>query len=268
MQPFFGKSNKFNTVDYVDNRYVNLTEVANETCKAYKSASPFPNIVFENFFKTEMLDAVLSEFPDLSIGKTSKFDSSTEKKLAGKGKKQFGTNTSHFMKYLNSNEFLNFLQTLTDVDEKLIPDNKYSGGGLHEIKRGGFLKMHIDFNKHSKTKLDRRINVLIYLNKDWKEEYGGNLELWDRSMETCVHKILPVYNTMVIFSTTDYSYHGHPDPLNCPNDMSRKSLALYYYSDGRPSSELNLEAERHGTIFKTRNKIHDDSLDTTKSSID
>ena len=126
----------------------------------------------------------------------------------------------------------------------------------------------MDFNKHSKTKLDRRINVLIYLNKSWQEEYGGHLELWDSSMENCGNKILPTYNTMAIFSTTDYSYHGHPDHLNCPEDISRKSLALYYYSDGRPSSELNLDVETHGTIFKARKRNHDDILDTTESSID
>jgi Rps23 Pro-64 3,4-dihydroxylase Tpa1-like proline 4-hydroxylase len=255
-------------MNIVDRKYENLVEVAKQYCSEYKNAKPFPNIVFENFFDTEMLDNVLSEFPDLSIGKASIFDNPNEKKLAGKGNKRFGKITKKFMKYLNSEEFLQFLQLLTGIDEKLIADKKYSGGGLHEIKRGGLLKIHVDFNKHSKTKLDRRLNVLIYLNKNWKEEYGGHLELWNKSMDKCEKKILPAFNTMAIFSTTDYSFHGHPNPLNCPDSMSRKSLALYYYSDGRPQSEIDSGISRHGTIFKARKNSDDDKLSIKETAAD
>ena len=128
--------------------------------------------------------------------------------------------------------FLNFLQNITSIKEKLIADKELNGGGMHEIKKGGLLKIHSDFNKHPNLKLDRRLNVLIYLNKNWKEEYGGHLEFWDKEMKCCKTKILPIFNRMVIFSTTDFSNHGHPDPLNCPDLMSRKSIATYYYSDG------------------------------------
>ena len=76
------------------------------------------------------------------------------------------------------------------------------GAGQHEIKPGGLLKIHADFNKHNISGLDRRLNVLVYLNKDWKEEYGGHFELWDKDMKHCVKKILPTFNTMAIFSTT------------------------------------------------------------------
>ncbi|MGD8566845.1 MAG: 2OG-Fe(II) oxygenase [Gammaproteobacteria bacterium] len=244
----------------VDRKYENLLAVAKEYRNEYKNAKPFPSIVFKDFFDPETLDVVLSEFPDLATGKASVFDKPNAQKLAGKGAKRFGKTTKKFMKYLNSDEFLQFLQVLTGIEEKILPDNSYKGGGLHEIKRGGLLKIHVDFNKHSRTNLDRRINVLIYLNKNWEEEYGGHLELWNSTMEACENKILPVFNTMVIFSTTDYSYHGHPNPLNCPDNMSRKSLALYYYSDGRPQEELDLTLERHGTVFKARRNNDDDKL--------
>ncbi|MEQ8908107.1 MAG: 2OG-Fe(II) oxygenase [Vicingaceae bacterium] len=162
------------------------------------------------------------------------------------------------MHALNSEPFLSFLQTITGIDEPLISDPYFIGGGQHEIKKDGFLKIHADFNKHPKLGLDRRINFLVYLNKDWKEEYGGHFELWDKDMKKCEKKILPVFNRLAMFSTTDFSYHGHPDPLNCPEGRSRKSLALYYYSNGRPKSEINQGLEKHTTIFKQRDGAEND----------
>ena len=133
------------------------------------------------------------------------------------------------------------------------------GGGLHEIKRGGVLKVHTDFNRHPIFNLDRRINVLIYLNKNWKKEYGGNLELWDKNMNKCIKKIQPLFNSMVIFSTTDFSNHGHPDPLTCPDNISRKSLALYYFSSGRPKTEINDMNIKNRTSFKNRAGYENDA---------
>jgi Rps23 Pro-64 3,4-dihydroxylase Tpa1-like proline 4-hydroxylase len=161
---------------------------------------------------------------------------------------------------LNSAEFLKFLESLTGI-EGLIGDPYYEGGGIHETKKGGFLKVHTDFNYHKKLKLDRRINLLLYLNSDWKEEYGGHLELWDTDMSSCRRKLLPVINRMVIFSTTDFSYHGHPEPLSCPDNRSRRSLAFYYYTNGRPGSEVQFDKstktnyqERPGEAFENKGK--------------
>ena len=155
---------------------------------------------------------------------------------------------------------MHFIQLLTGINETLLGDPYFVGGGLHQIKRGGCLKIHADFNKHELTGLDRRVNILIYLNKNWKNDYGGHLELWDRDMKLCVKRILPEFNTVVIFNTTNYTYHGHPDSLNCPEGMSRKSLALYYFSNGRPQTEINPDLPVHGTIFRERaGNINDES---------
>jgi hypothetical protein len=135
--------------------------------------------------------------------------------------------------------------------ENIIPDPSFDGGGLHQIVRGGKLGIHADFNKHPKYDLDRRLNVILYLNKDWREDYGGHLELWDRGMTRCEAKVLPVFNRLMIFGTTDFTYHGHPDPLQCIEGMTRKSLALYYFSNGRPAHEVSGE---HSTIFKHRHE--------------
>ena len=109
--------------------------------------------------------------------------------------------------------------------------------------------MHADYNKHEAYGLDRRLNLLLYLNKNWREEFGGQLQLWDRDMTRCEAKIAPVFNRVMIFGTTDFTYHGHPDPLQCPEDMTRKSLALYYFTNGRPAEEVS---GSHTTIFRAR----------------
>ena len=114
------------------------------------------------------------------------------------------------------------------------------------------MKIHVDFCRHPETNLDRRLNLLLYLNKDWREEYGGHLELFDTDVESCQKKILPLFNRMVIFNTTDYTYHGHPDPLTCPQGLCRNSLALYYFSNGRPLSELRNDLESQSTLYRAR----------------
>ena len=153
---------------------------------------------------------------------------------------------------MNSIKFLQFLQKITSIEEKLIIDKELNGGGLHEIKSGGMLKIHTDFNKHPTLDLDRRVNVLIYLNKNWEKSYGGDLELWDKKMKFCGKTIQPTFNKMVIFSTNDFSNHGHPEPIMCPENVSRKSIALYYFSKGRPISEINDNNIKNKTYFKNR----------------
>ena len=131
---------------------------------------------------------------------------------------------------------------------------------MKKKKKGGFLKVHSDFNLHPQLNLNRRLNLLLYLNKDWKEEWGGHLELWDKDMKSCKVKISPNFNKLVIFNTTDYSFHGHPNPLACPEDVTRKSLALYYYTNGRPSNEINpaLGESAQTTLYQKREGFDDD----------
>ena len=229
----------------------------------YLDAEPFPNGYFDNIFSEQILDKILEEFPDLQRSQDLKYDDINQVKLASNGEARFGAMTRHLMHYLNSEPFLDFLSALTGI-ENLIPDPYFLGGGYHQILPGGFLKVHADFNKHQNNKLDRRINVLVYLNKNWEESYGGHFQLWDKDMKECKIKILPLFNRMAIFSTTDFSYHGHPDPLTCPPDRSRKSLAVYYYSNGRPASELNEGLEEHNTLFRYRKGSDDTTLKKNK----
>ena len=238
--------------DYLHADYQDLMAVAKGHHEAYCIGDPFPNISFQHFFNPEKLDEVLTEFPDLSQGAGIKFDNPNEIKLATRGEHRFGPKTRAFMHYLNSQPFLEFLQELTNIEETLLPDPYFEGGGMHESKAGGLLKVHADFNKHRRSGLDRRLNVLIYLNKDWKDSYGGHFELWNRDMTKCVKRLRPDYNTLAMFSTTDFSYHGLPDPITCPPDRSRRSLALYYFSNGRPAEELTARGASLTTKFVDR----------------
>jgi hypothetical protein len=215
---------------------------------SYCAAQPFPHIVLDDVFETAILDEVLSEFPDPRGVDWERFSEASSIKLATKSEQQMGPATRSFLRALNSSAFIEFLETLTGITG-LIPDPHLVGGGLHQIERGGFLKIHADFNWHDRLKLDRRVNVLIYLNKDWKEEYGGQLELWDTKMTECKVKALPIFNRLVVFNTTSDSYHGHPEPLQCPESRSRKSIAMYYYTNGRPIGEIH---GRHSTLYQRR----------------
>ena len=195
----------------------------------------------------------MNEFPDLSnLKKSQNYKNQNEIKFANNDFENFPDKIKNFFNFLNSETFLNFLQILTSINEKLIADKELNGGGLHEIKTGGLLKVHTDFNKHPTNNFDRRVNVLIYLNKNWKKEYKGCLELWDSKMKECKQQILPSFNKMVIFSTTDFSNHGHPDPIECPSNISRKSIALYYFSQGRPKKEILNKDQKNRTYFKNR----------------
>jgi Rps23 Pro-64 3,4-dihydroxylase Tpa1-like proline 4-hydroxylase len=225
-----------------------MKEITPSAHRSYVDAKPFPHVVFDDFLNPDVLEAVLAEFPKPDEIRWQQFDNAREIKLASAKEATFGPVTRLLFYHLNSMTFLEFLSGVTGI-QHLIPDPSFDGGGLHQIVRGGKLGIHADFNKHPRYDLDRRLNVILYLNKQWREEYGGHLELWDRSMSQCEAKILPMFNRMVIFGTTDFTYHGHPDPLQCLEGMTRKSLALYYFSNGRPADQISGD---HSTIFRDR----------------
>lgn len=213
----------------------------------YQSADPFPHIVLDGLFEDAALERVLAEFPKPEEMRWMRFDSPTEKKLGYYHEHStIAPSVRSFLDAMNGFEMLLFLEALTGI-EGLIPDPYFGGGGLHQIEAGGFLKIHSDFNVHPKLKLDRRVNMLVYLNKEWREEWGGDLELWNASMTERKQKIAPRFNRTVVFSTTDTSFHGHPHPLASPPGITRKSVSLYYYTAGRPEEERSAP---HDTIFK------------------
>jgi Rps23 Pro-64 3,4-dihydroxylase Tpa1-like proline 4-hydroxylase len=225
-----------------------LQLLAKDSAAEYKANKPFPHIYFDNFLPVEAAEAALRDFPQPKQLNWNAFAGQNEKKLAFDLAEKLPDSIRDVLYFLNSRPMVEFLEVLTGIDG-VIPDPYFVGGGLHQIERGGHLEVHADFNHHKKLNLDRRLNVLVYMNKDWKEEYGGHFELWNHDMTAAEKKILPLFNRCAIFSTTDFSYHGHPTPLACPPDRSRKSMATYYYSNGRPEEE---KSDSHSTLFKAR----------------
>jgi hypothetical protein len=225
--------------------YQRLLSLAHQRAVAYRTAQPFPHFIADGLLHAAVLEEVLEEFDAMERRAWHHSDALHERKWSTEDFRQFGPFTSAVIAQLNGGPFVSFLGELTGI-AGLVPDPHLRGGGLHEIRRGGLLGVHADFNIHPRLKLYRRLNLLIYLNKDWDERWGGALEFWDRNGQQSVQVIPPLFNRMVIFDTSNLHYHGHPYPLDCPPDRSRKSIALYYYSGECPTE---IDREAHGTVF-------------------
>ncbi|NIJ07806.1 hypothetical protein FHS31_001416 [Sphingomonas vulcanisoli] len=212
----------------------------------YQNAAPFPHIQMDDFLDRDFLKRLIAEFPDRD-GRTY-FDRPQERL-----KYQFDPNTvdsplvRNLLAELNAEPFLAFLSAMTGI-EGLISDPYYDGGGLHETMSGGHLSIHADFNRHGQMNVERRLNLLIYLNDDWDESFGGELELWDKKMRASAVSVAPILARAVVFSTTLQSFHGQPNPLSCPPDRSRRSIATYYYT----AFAAKDDAPTRTTTFKQR----------------
>ncbi len=195
----------------------------------YAGASPFPHIVIDDFLPPSVLEMCLREFPSQPAKTDVTFNTDMERLKTQYNPDLFTDKTRTLFYSFNSKPFIRVLENVTGI-KGLVPDPYFLGAGFHEVRQGGHLSIHADFNHHKPMDLERRINVLIYLNKDWQSQYGGSLELWSRDMASCVEKITPIFNRCVIFNTTDDSFHGNPQPVEHPSGVSRKSIALYFYT--------------------------------------
>ena len=201
-----------------------------ELKKKYRQADPFPHIVLENFLNEACLRTALADFPSIHSGTWIHYVHVNERKYGKNDVASFPISIRQIVEELNSDAFVQLLRELTGI-EGLFADATLEGGGLHQSSRGGYLNMHADFTVHPHHRdWQRRVNLLIYLNDGWREEYGGHLEFWDKKMSHCVVKTLPLFNRAVIFNTDTHSFHGHPHPLTCPDGVTRKSMALYYFT--------------------------------------
>lgn len=209
--------------------------------------TPYKHWVIDNFLLKDDANTLADLFPKPTPDWYT-YDNVFEKKRAQD--QIYKMPSAHALTLLihNAWPWLKELEEITGI-KGLIGDPAFRGGGLHNIEPGGKLDVHADFNYHKDLKLHRRLNMLLYLNKKWDPSWGGQLELWDKEMTECVKKIEPILNRCVIFETTSWSFHGHPEPVGCPAGLSRKSMAWYYYTADRPESELQAP---HSTKFQRR----------------
>lgn len=211
----------------------------------YRSQQPYPHGCFDNFLPAAILDRVREELQQLPEAEAS-FDRAQEKLKTSYIPERLPQYTRNLFYALNSRPFIAFLEELTGI-EGLIPDPYFIGAGIHVVANGGHLDIHADFNHHGKMNLERRLNVLIYLNKDWQEDWGGSFEIWDKNMERKEKSFVPLFNRMVCFNTTSDSWHGNPQTVANPNGDPRISIALYYYT-----ASWDTTRKEHSTLFKPR----------------
>ena len=201
------------------------------TVERYRTATPFPHVVIDGVLHAGAFAKAAAEFPGLRDEFWKGYLHVNETKYSNTQPDTWGETLTAVAKELCSPEFVGYLEELTGIED-LMPDWTMDGGGLHQTMTGGHLNIHADFSTHhTHENWARRVNILLYLNEEWRPEWGGQLELWDADMTACQGKVTPAGNRMLVFTTSLDSFHGHPDPLTCPDDVARRSMALYYFTE-------------------------------------
>ncbi len=209
--------------------------------KGWRDVMPFPHIVIDNFFENDIALALESEFPEFEDSVWHEYGNAIEEKKVCNNWNVFPTLTYKIFDFLNSDSFVKILSSYLFLDEILFSDPGLNGGGWHIHKQGGKLNTHLDYSLHPKLSLQRKLNIIIYLNSNWKKKWGGNLGLWNNESSITPGKLIkeiePIFNRAIIFDTTCNSWHGLPKPLKCPSGQFRKSLAVYYLC--KPNKGVN-----------------------------
>lgn len=209
----------------------------NSFVERFRASKPFNHIVIDDFFEPQIAEGLAIEFPDFESEIWSEYNNPIEiKKLCNRWDK-FPPLTYSVFTYLNSPEFVKRIGVL--VGEKIYPDPGLNGGGWHTHKSGGKLNVHLDYSIHPKLGLERRLNIIVYLQPKWLPEYGGALGLWEATEDGKAPgevkvQIPSIFNRAVIFDTSQNSWHGLPEAVRSPEGLNRNSIATYYLCDPRP----------------------------------
>jgi Rps23 Pro-64 3,4-dihydroxylase Tpa1-like proline 4-hydroxylase len=210
----------------------------------FDTAQPYRHLVMDNFLVTDFAQTLYDNFP--SIDKLNKhYKGLNEHKSEGSNFQDFHPAFTQVRELVMSPAFNQWLAEATGIADIFVTDDKL-GSGLHQGGDGSFLDIHIDFNIHNTLNVHRRLNMLIYLNDNWKEEYGGHLEMWDAKMTKCEKKVAPLLNRCVVFETNEISYHGY-SKVTLPEGMTRKSFYTYFYTKEREGA-----TGYHDTVFKAK----------------
>lgn len=237
------RGKKLNLKELVDTRLFDKTYLLNLQ-ERIQTAHPFQHFAEDDWFNPVLLDLILEEFEDETLGWRAVVDKnqSTRRWISGSS---LGPASQLYFNLVNSGWFVQTLSFLTEVDELLVDVHLY-GGGLHESKLGGRFGIHRDFDRHIRSGLNNEMVMITYLNKSWQPEWNGALELWDPTATRCVTRIEPEFGRTILMRHGRSSFHGHPLPLTCPEDVMRRSLASYYYSNR--FAKIDREA-RNNSLF-------------------
>ncbi|UZR92337.1 2OG-Fe(II) oxygenase [Chondrinema litorale] len=230
-------------MDILNKEYAS-TETVSKLKHDFDTALPYRHLVMDNFLSEEVALQAYENFPSVQELKTH-WKGLNENKLEGSDFGVFHPVFSKIKEDFTSPEFYKWVSGVTGIDEVFITDD-HMGSGIHQGTNGSFLDVHIDFNIHHIKNVHRRLNLLIYLEKNWKEEYGGALEMWNADMSNCDKMVLPMFNRCVIFETSEISYHGY-SKITIPEDVTRKSFFAYFYTNERDGA-----VGYHDTVFKAR----------------
>lgn len=214
--------------------------------KQFVDATPFRHVIIDNFWKADIAQALVADFPNYESSVwTAHYQNSVEDKKTCNHWDKFPAATYRAFTYLNSQEFLNVVDPIIGTDVKT--DIGLHGGGWHSHHKGGKLNVHLDYNIHPKLNLKRHYNLIIYMTPDWNPKWNGGLELWSNDPKTnqpmeCVRTVENKFNRAVLFDTTQYSWHGLPDELSCPDGVYRSSIAVYYLTDPEEGADRRSRA--------------------------
>lgn len=222
-------------------------EAAKPFAEEYQSGEPYHHICIDNFLPEQVLRRVQDDLKSLQQDEDSEtFQRAQENLKTQYNPERLPSYSRALFHTFNSRPFILFLEEMTGI-KGLIPDPYYIGAGIHRVGNGGHLDIHADFNLHKQMGVERRLNVLIYLNDDWQAEWGGSFEIWENDMSAKVKGFAPIFNRMCCFSTGSNTFHGNPEVVNHPNGEPRQSIALYYYT-----ATWDPTRKEHSTIFKPR----------------
>lgn len=218
--------------------------------RSYQQARPFPHMVLDNFLTPDAAQAAAGSFFSFDEARARGFEFKAVNenlKIQIVDPKKFPPAIAQLADALSSPEFMRDLSYITGIDN-LIWDPTYAGGGMHQTAQSGWLDVHVDFNYNEPLQLHRRLNILVYLNPEWDESWGGMLELWDPEVQHCEQRVVPAFNRCAVFTTSEISFHG-VTAVTCPDGKQRCSFAAYYYTREAPAG---WDGTKHSTIFKAR----------------
>ncbi len=210
--------------------------------KKFDEGQPFKYVIIDNLLDEGFAKRLSMQFPSIDRMKT-KYNGINERKAEHSGKEFLTPPFNKLKEILFSKEFLYFIEQVSTIKNLIVLDDRF-GYGLHQGGNGSFLDIHIDYNLHPFKKKQRRLNLLIFLNEQWEENWGGMLQFWDSNVTKCITSIEPKFNRCIIFECNDISFHGY-NKIHCQESITRKSFYTYFFSE--PEESLKF----HDTIFKT-----------------